>query len=110
MIIASFGAEDKIDVDIAQDIVSAVENCSPQFRIRRGEGREATTRLAEHVRKIEAFLRVLASRKLGLAKHFGPGPRRVEALEALIRDRLAEPPPRMRDDELLHSIKASMGA
>ena len=106
IVIASFGVEDKVDVELARDVVSAVESSAPRFPFRRGEGKAATVRVAQEVRKIEPFLKVLVSRKLGLAEHLPPHPQRSEILEALIRDKLAEPEHgSMREDEIIDSIR-----
>ena len=110
IVIASFGVEDKVDVELARDIVNAVENCAPKFPVRRGEGKQATMRIAQEVRKIEPFLKVLASRKLGLAEHLPPQPERATVLEALIRDKLAEPEvAAMREDEMMTRIRTRLG-
>ncbi len=110
IVIASFGVEDNVDVDLARDVVSAVENTAPRFPTRRGEGKAATVRIAQEIRKIEPFLKVLVSRKLGLAEHLPQHPQRGEILEALIRDKLAEPDPlSMREDEIMDSIKNRLG-
>lgn len=110
IVIASFGVEDNVDVDLARDVVVAVESSAPRFPFRRGEGKAATVRVAQEVRKIEPFLKVLVSRKLGLAEHLPPHPQRGEILEALIRDKLAEPEPsNMREDEIMDSIRSRLG-
>ena len=110
IVIASFGVEDNVDVELARDVVVAVENSAPRFPFRRGEGKAATVRVAQEVRKIEPFLKVLVSRKLGLAEHLPPHPQRGEILEALIRDKLAEPEPSsMREDEIMDSIRNQLG-
>ena len=106
IVIASFGVQDKVDVELARDVVVAVENSAPRYPFRRGEGKAATVRVAQEVRKIEPFLKVLVSRKLGLAEHLPPHPQRGEVLEALIRDKLAEPDPSgLREDEIMDSIR-----
>ena len=106
IVIASFGVEDNVDVDLARDVVVAVENSAPRYPFRRGEGKAATVRVAQEVRKIEPFLKVLVSRKLGLAEHLPPHPQRGEVLEALIRDKLADPDPSgLREDEIMDSIR-----
>ena len=111
IVIASFGVEDNVDVELARDVVSAVENSAPRYPFRRGEGKAATVRVAQEVRKIEPFLKVLVSRKLGLAEHLPPHPQRGEILEALIRDELADPAPgAMREDEIMDSIRSRLGA
>ncbi len=111
IVIASFGVEDKVDVELARDVVVAVENSAPRFPFRRGEGKAATVRVAQEVRKIETFLKALVSRKLGLAEHLPPHPQRGEILEALIRDKLADPDPAgAREDEILNSIRNRLGA
>jgi hypothetical protein len=109
IVIASFGVEDNVDVDLAREIVVAVENCAPKFPVRRGEGKAATMRIAQEVRKIEPFLKTLVSRKLSLSEHLPPGPERSELLEALIRDKLAEPDAGMREDDILATVKGRMG-
>ena len=111
IVIASFGVEDNVDVELARDVVSAVENSAPRYPFRRGEGKAATVRVAKEVRKIEPFLKVLVSRKLGLAQHLPPHPERGQILEALIRDKLAEPEPSaMREDEIMDSIRNRLSA
>ena len=111
IVIASFGVEDKVDVELARDVVNAVESSAPRYPFRRGEGKAATVRVAQEVRKIEPFLKVLVSRKLGLAEHLPPHPQRGEVLEALIRDKLAEPEPSaLREDEIMDSIRNRLGA
>lgn len=110
IVIASFGVEDNVDVELARDVVVAVESSAPRYPFRRGEGKAATVRVAQEVRKIEAFLKVLVSRKLGLAEHLPPHPQRGEVLEALIRDKLAEPEPsNLREDEIMDSIRSRFG-
>ena len=109
IVIASFGVEDNVDVDLARDVVSAVESSAPRLAFRRGEGKAATVRIAQEVRKIEPFLKALVSRKLGLAEHLPAHPQRGEILEALIRDKLADPDPAgMREDEIMTSIKTRL--
>jgi hypothetical protein len=106
IVIASFGVEDNVDVDLARDVVVAVENSAPRFPFRRGEGKAATVRVAQEVRKIEPFLKVLVSRKLGLAEHLPAHPQRGEILEALIRDKLAEPESsNLREDQIMEMIR-----
>lgn len=107
IVIASFGVEDNVDVELARDVVVAVESSAPRFPFRRGEGKSATVRIAQEVRKIEPFLKALVSRKLGLAEHLPPHPQRGEILEALIRDKLADPDPaNLREDEIMDSIRS----
>ena len=111
IVIASFGVEDNVDVDLAREVVTAVENRAPRFPFRRGEGKAATVRVAQEVRKIEPFLKALVSRKLGLAEHLPSHPQRLEILEALIRDKLAEPDPTsLRENEIIDSIRSRLGA
>jgi hypothetical protein len=109
IITASFGVEDNVDVELARDLVEAVEKCAPKFPSRRGEGKAVTMRIAQEVRKIEPFLKALASRKLGLAQHLPPHPERGAILEALIRDRLAEPTAGAREEDILTTIKTRFG-
>jgi hypothetical protein len=106
IVVASFGVEDNVDIDLARDLVQAVERCAPKFQSKRGEGKAVTMRIAQEIRKIEPFLKALASRKLGLAQHLPPHPERGAILEALVRDRLAEPATTAREEEILTSIKA----
>ena len=110
IVIASFGVEDNVDVDLARDVVAAVESSAPRYPFRRGEGKAATIRIAQEVRKIEPFLKVLVSRKLGLAEHLPPHPQRGEMLEALITAKLAEPEAAsLREDEIMDSIRSRLG-
>ncbi|HRI09024.1 MAG TPA: hypothetical protein PKW35_14480 [Nannocystaceae bacterium] len=97
IVVASFGVEDQVDIELARDLVAAVERCAPKFPTRRGEGKAATVRIAQEIRKIEPFLKILASRKLGLSQHLPPHPERGAILDALIRDKLAEPESTTRD-------------
>jgi hypothetical protein len=111
IVIASFGVEDNVDIELARDVVVAVESSAPRFPFRRGEGKSATVRIAQEVRKIEPFLKALVSRKLGLAEHLPPHPQRGEILEALIRDKLADPDPaNLREEEIMDSIRTRFGA
>ena len=110
IVIASFGVEDNVDVDLAREVVVAVENSAPKFPSRRGEGKSSTVRVAQEVRKIEPFLTVLVSKKLRLAELLPPGVQRSELLESLIRDKLAEPesPVALREEDVLHTVKARL--
>lgn len=105
IVVASFGVEDKVDVDLARDLVQAVEKCAPRYPSRRGEGKQVTMRVAQEIRKIEPFLKMLASRKLNLAEHLPPHPERALVLEALVRDRLAEPTTGAREEEIIADLK-----
>jgi hypothetical protein len=106
IVVASFGVEDNVDVDLARDLVAAVEKCAPKYPTRRGEGKQITMRVAQEVRKIEPFLKMLASRKLGLSQHLPPHPDRSVVLEALVRDRLAEPASTGREEDIIADIKS----
>jgi len=110
IVIASFGVEDNVDTEMAREVVHVVEQCMVGTQARRGEGRAATLRVAQDVRRIESFLRVLASKKLGLAALVPTGNERTKVIETLIRCELAEPPSGQRDDELLATIRARLGA
>jgi hypothetical protein len=105
IVVASFGVEDNVDVELARDLVNAVEKCAPKYPSRRGEGKQVTMRIAQEVRKIEPFLKTLASRKLGLSEHLPPHPDRATVLEALVRDRLAEPASAAREEDIIADIK-----
>lgn len=105
IVVASFGVEDNVDIELARDLVAAVERCAPKLPSRRGEGKAVTMRIAQEVRKIEPFLKVLASRKLGLAEHLPPHPERSEILDTLIRNELAQPETGVREDEILSRIR-----
>jgi hypothetical protein len=106
IVVASFGVEDNVDVEIARELVQVVEKCAPKFPARRGEGKQVTMRIAQEVRKIEPFLKMLASRKLNLSEHLPPHPERAAILETLVRDKLAEPTAGAREDEILSSIRS----
>jgi hypothetical protein len=106
IVVASFGVEDNVDLDLARDLVNAVEKCAPKYPTRRGEGKQITMRVAQEVRKIEPFLKMLASRKLGLSQHLPPHPDRAVVLEALVRDRLAEPANASREEDIIADIKS----
>lgn len=106
IVVASFGVEDNVDIDMARDLVQAVEKCAPKYPTRRGEGKAATMRIAQEIRKIEPFLKLLASRKLGLARMLPAHPERATILEALVRDRMAEPTVGAREEEILSSLRA----
>ena len=105
IVVASFGVDDNVDVDLARELVAAVERCAPKYPARRGEGKAVTMRIAQEVRKIEPFLKVLASRKLGLAQHLPPHPERGEILDTLIRNQLAEPDSGAREEEILSRLR-----
>lgn len=106
IVVASFGVEDNVDVDLARDLVQVVERCAPKFPARRGDGKKVTMRVAQEIRKIEPFLKMLASRKLGLAEHLPPHPERATILEALVRDQLAEPTAMTGEEQILSDIKS----
>jgi hypothetical protein len=113
IVVASFGVEDQVDVDLARDLVAAVERCAPKFQVRRGEGKDATMRIAQEIRKIEPFLKALASRKLGLSEHLPPHPERGAILEALIRDKLSDPTESsvgIRPEAILSGLKGDPSA
>jgi len=111
IVIASFGVEDKVDVELARELVVAVENVAPKFPVRRGEGKAATMRIAQEVRKIEPFLKLLASRKLGLREVLPQmNNDRTMILENLVRDRLADPDNDVREDELMTNIRSRLSA
>ena len=111
IVIASFGVEDNVDVELAREVVNAVEACAPRYPVRRGEGKQATMRIAQEVRKIEPFLKLLVSRKLGLSEHLPMIPEeRSRILEALVRDKLTDPDIGLREDELIQSLKQRLGA
>lgn len=105
IVVASFGVEDNVDVDLARELVAAVERCAPKYPARRGEGKAVTMRIAQEVRKIEPFLKVLASRKLNLSEHLPPHPERAEVLDTLIRNQLAEPESGARPEEILTRLR-----
>jgi hypothetical protein len=105
IVVASFGVEDNVDIEMARDLVQAVEKCAPKYPTRRGEGKAATMRIAQEIRKIEPFLKLLASRKLGLARLLPAHPERATILEALVRDRIAEPAIGAREEEILSSLR-----
>jgi hypothetical protein len=108
IVVASFGVEDNVDIDLAREVVAAVERCAPKFTTRRGEGKAVTMRIAQEIRKIEPFLKVLASRKLGLSQHLPPHPERSEILDTLIRNQLAEPTSGAREEEILSTIRSRL--
>lgn len=111
IVIASFGVEDKVDVELARELVVAVENVAPKFPLRRGDGKTATMRVAQEIRKIEPFLKLLASRKLGLREVLPQMPNeRSMILENLVRDRLSEPAHDLREEELVSSIRSRLTA
>lgn len=106
IVVASFGVEDNVDVELARDLVQVVEKCAPKYPSRRGEGKQVTMRIAQEIRRIEPFLKTLASRKLGLAEQLPPHPERATILEALVRDRLAEPTAGAREEEILSELRS----
>jgi hypothetical protein len=110
IVIASFGVEDNVDLEMAREIVHVVEQCMVGIQARRGEGKTATLRVAQDVRRIEPFLKALASKRLGLAELVPAGIERTTVIETLIRSKLAEPGALGREDELVASIRAQLGA
>jgi hypothetical protein len=110
IVIASFGVEDNVDLEMAREIVHVVEQCMEGMQARRGEGKTATLRVAQDVRRIEPFLKALASKRLGLAELVPTGIERTTVIETLIRSKLAEPGSMGREDELVESIRAQLGA
>jgi hypothetical protein len=110
IVVASFGVEDNVDVDLARDLVAAVQNTAPKFPSRRGEGKAITMRIAQEIRKIEPFLKMLASRRLDLSRLLPPHPERAQVLETLIRSQLAEPANGAREEEILQTVRSRLGA
>ncbi len=110
IVVASFGVEDTVDVELARELVSSVERCAPRLTARRGEGKIATMRVAQEVRKIEPFLKALASRKLGLSGVLPPHPERAQILDALIRDKLSDPTTtaNAHAEEILSSVRSQL--
>ena len=111
VVLASFGVEDKVDVDLAREVVDAVERVAPRFPSRRGEGKAATMRIAQEVRKIEPFLKVLVSRELGLAGHLPPfgTAERTRTLQVLIQRQLDAPERTSRPQEILATVREDLG-
>ena len=109
IVVASFGVEDNVDVDLARELVSVVEKCAPKYPARRGEGKAVTMRVAQEVRKIEPFLKLLASRKLGLSRILPPHPERGQILETLVSNQLAEPEQGAREDQILANVRQRLG-
>lgn len=89
--VVSFGRADRVDDELAREMVTVLERCAPRLTSAKGEGRRETMRIAREVRRIEPFLRRLVSRELGLGRQLPEGPQRVEILEALVRSKLAAP-------------------
>lgn len=109
VVVASFGAEDNVDIEIARELVTVVERCAPKFPARRGELRAATLRVAQEVRRVEPFLKMLASRKLGLGQILPPHPEeRAEILETLVRDRFSDPEGTHREEDVLNRIRSRL--
>ena len=106
IVVASFGVEDNVDLEIARELVAVVERCAPRLPTRRGEGKHATMRVAHEIRKIEPFLKVLASKKLGLSALLPASDERSSMLEGLVRDRLAEPEVGAREADILSAIRS----
>ncbi len=107
VVVASFGSEEKVDPEIARELVVAVERAAPPIATGRGKSREATLRIAREVRRIEPFLKLLASRAFGLGKILPAGPERMAILEALVRAKLAEPDVPTDKDTILRSIQST---
>lgn len=110
IVVASFGVEDNVDLDLARDLVTAVQNTAPKFPTRRGEGKAVTMRIAQEIRKIEPFLKILASRKLDLSRILPSHPERGDILETLIRNQLAEPTSGAHEEMILQSVRSRLGA
>ncbi|MCA9635440.1 MAG: hypothetical protein KC420_05335 [Myxococcales bacterium] len=89
VVLANLGCEDKLDRELAAELVEAIERNAPG-RPQRGEGRAAILRFAADIRRIEPALKRLVSRAFGLADRIQPGPMRVDLLEALVRGHLSQ--------------------
>jgi len=110
VVIASFGSEEKVDPEIARELVVAVERAAPPIAAGRGKSREATLRIASEVRRIEPFLKLLASRAFRLSETLPSGPERMAILEALVRAKLAEPDAPADQETILRSIQGTVFA
>jgi hypothetical protein len=111
VVLASFGVQDKVDLDLAREIVDAVEQVAPRFPSRRGEGKAATMKVAAEIRKIEPFLKVLVSKELGLSQHLPPfgSSERARTLQVLIRRELDAPVQVARPHEILAKVRSDFG-
>ena len=90
VVIAGLGPLDDLDLELARDLVVAVEHGVASLPTSHGSRREAILTAAREVRKIEPFLRLLVGRQLGLAEMLPPRPERTAILTALVRDKLEE--------------------
>ena len=111
VVLASFGAEEKTDVALARELVSVVESVSPRYGLRRGDGKEATMKMAREIRRIEPFLKLLTRREFGFADCLPPEETaRTFLLENLLRERLAIGEQLASEEELLAQIQGRVAA
>ncbi|MEE9386832.1 MAG: hypothetical protein V3V08_25730 [Nannocystaceae bacterium] len=109
VVMACLGPERKVDQALAAELIVALENCVGTQSVERGRGYDTIMRIADEVRKIEAFLRVLVSPKLRLSEHLCEGQQRGRVLEALVRDRLADPSPGIGEDRMFETVRERFG-
>ena len=109
VVLASFGAEEKIDVTLAEELVAIIENVSPRYGLRRGGGKEATMRLAREIRRIEPFWKLITRREFGFADCLpSENADRTFLLENLVRERLAIGEDLRCEEELLGQLQSRM--
>ncbi len=108
IVLANLGAEAHVDVAFVREVIVALEGCTT-LQATRSEGScEATRRVAEKVRMIEPFLRVLVSRRAGISNCLPQGSGRIQQLEHLIREQLDSPSESGDDfDAVLSGFRAS---
>lgn len=111
VVLASFGAEEKTDVALAQELVAIVESVSPRYGLRRGDGKDATMRLAREIRRIEPFLKLITRRDFGFGAALpAEESARTFLLENLLRERLALGENLSSEEELLRQIQGRMAS
>ncbi|MGB1699884.1 MAG: hypothetical protein ACPHRO_08025 [Nannocystaceae bacterium] len=109
VVLASFGAEEKTDVALAEELVAIIESVSPRYGLRRGDGKDATMRLAREIRRIEPFLKLITRREFGFAECLpSENTERTFLLENLVRERLAIGEDLRGEEELLGQLQSQM--
>ena len=94
---------------LARELVGIVENVSPRYGLRRGDGKEATMKLAREIRRIEPFLKLLTRREFGFADCLPTEESaRSFLLESLLRERLAIGDQLASEEELLVQIQGRL--
>jgi hypothetical protein len=95
VVILNLGEQSGVDVELAQDLVRALERNLPTLRVEnRDEIRRITNEFSRRARTIEKRVKLLVSHKVGAGEMIPAGDLRDAMLDALLSDWLTDPQPR----------------